>query len=101
MVGIQGISGIREPASAKRADDRGKTDVPRGEVARDGVEISPEAERAAEAGRLLEQTQAQSQIRAERIAEAKQNLEQGTYRVQEVVLRVAARVSAYIAQSLS
>ena len=99
MVGIQGISGIREPASAHPAEDRRKAAVQRDEAPHDGVEISPEAQRAAEAVQLLGHVQ--SEVRAERIAEAKENLEQGTYRLQEVLLRVAARIGAYVAQSLS
>ncbi len=101
MVGIQRIIGIREPANTKRADDRGKKVEMHDAAARDGVRISPEAQWAAEVARLLETPESQVDLRAERIAQVKENLEQGTYRVQEVVLLAAARISGYVTPPLT
>ncbi len=101
MVGIHGISGIRQPVETKRADDRDKQVETQDMALRDGVEISQEAQRAAEAERLLGQVEKTNEVRAERIAQAKENLEQGTYKVQEVVLQVAARISGYVSQYMS
>jgi len=96
MVGIERISGIRQPADTKRADGRSREVETLDAIALDDVQISPEAQRAAEAARLLEQNDSQNEMLAERIAEAQANLEKGTYKVQSVVLQVAARISRYV-----
>ncbi|PCJ51269.1 MAG: hypothetical protein COA73_17915 [Candidatus Hydrogenedentota bacterium] len=97
MIGIQGIGGVPEPAGPKQTQSRDKTppDVAT-TAAGDGVSISPEASQAATAGDIVRQSSQQSEIRQAKVDQAKQNLEEGTYKVQEVVLQVAARLSQYI-----
>ena len=100
MIGMQGVTGVGEPANARRAEERAPRPAAQAAATTDDdVQISPEAHRAVEVRRLLELTGAQSEIRAERVAEARQNLEQGTYRLQEVVLQAAARISASVTLS--
>jgi len=99
MVGIYGINGLPEPATNTPESTRGKRSQARADVAlstgQDQVSLSPEAQQASTAVRLAEAAKAQSEeIRSERVAEARERLEQGTYRIQEVVLAVAARVRA-------
>lgn len=100
MVAIDRIIGIRERTDAKRTDERPAA-VARGDAgAHDGVRISPEAHRAAEVAQLLETSESGGAIRAEQVAQARAALEQGTYRLQRVVLQVVARVSRYVSESL-
>ena len=94
MVGIQGIGGIPEPANNKQADGRDKEVRVEASSPRDGLEISQQAQEASNAARLVNQAMRDSEIRAERVAEAKAKVEQGAYRVQEIILQVAARLSA-------
>jgi len=96
MITIQGIGGVPEPAGPKQTQNRDKTPPADTAVAGDGVSISPEASQAATAGDIVRQTSQQSDVRQVKIEQARQNLEEGTYKVQEVVLQVAARLSQYI-----
>ena len=97
MVSIQGIGGIPEPGNSKPTQKRGgHDDVKTSRVTDDGVEISAQATQAAKAAQVVAQTNATSEIREERIAQAKENIEQGAYKLQEVVLAVASRISKYI-----
>jgi len=96
MVGVQGIGSIPEPANPRRAQQlAGGLDAADVE-AHDEVRISPAGQEAASVARLLEEAERQAEVRAEHIAEVKASLERGTYKLQEVVLQVAARVSRYV-----
>ena len=104
MVGIYGINGIPEPATTTPEPARGKRPQVRADVpsssGQDHVELSAEAQQVSAAARLVEAAKAKSEeIRTDRIAEARKQLEEGTYRIQEVVLAVAARVSSYLADA--
>lgn len=98
MVGINGIGavdGTNEPVPAeKRVRDRAKG--PAGEA--DAVSISSEAVQAADATRLARAAEELSanEIQQRRIEEAKRNIEEGTYRVQSVVLEIASRITGYV-----
>jgi len=104
MVGIYGITGIPEPATTTPEPARGKRPAVRADeassVEQDQIVLSPEAHQASAAARFVEAAKARSEeIRAERITEARKQLEEGAYRIQEVVLAVAARVSQFLADS--
>ncbi|MEA3364223.1 MAG: flagellar biosynthesis anti-sigma factor FlgM [Candidatus Hydrogenedentes bacterium] len=97
MVGVNGIVNVPEPSNVRKAE----APAPRQDVAAanknaDGIAISREAQAAAEAVQAARQDSPGAEVRAERIAEAKHNLEQGTHRVQEVVKLVAARMAKQI-----
>ena len=96
MVGVQGIGSIPEPANPRRAQGRASGFDAAGAEARDEVRISPVAQEAASVARLIEEAERQAEVRAEHVAEVKASLERGTYKLQEVVLQVAARVSRYV-----
>jgi len=97
MVGIQGLGGIPEPANNRQAQGKDRPTAPvTPESADDGVSISNEAAQAATAGNIIRQSGQADVIREERIEQAKQNIEEGIYRVQEVVLQVAARLSRFV-----
>jgi anti-sigma28 factor (negative regulator of flagellin synthesis) len=96
MITIQGIGGVPEPAGPKQTQNRDKTPPADVSTAEDGVSISSEASQAATAGDIVRQSGQQNEVRQAKIEQAKQNLEEGTYKVQEVVLQVAARLSQYL-----
>jgi len=103
MVGIQGLGGVPEPKSGGPAKARNERDG----VVRDGsatsaassgddVSISSEARAAAEAGRLTALAKSQDDIRADRVEQAKQNIEKGLYKDPEVVAKVAEKLLKYL-----
>ncbi|MCL4218823.1 MAG: flagellar biosynthesis anti-sigma factor FlgM [Candidatus Hydrogenedentes bacterium] len=100
MVAVTGIGGLPEPANTLdvKKSERTVPLAPKPQDAeRDDVAISEDAERAAEAARLSRIAAAERERqREERLAEAKRRIEEGTYRIQEVVSVVAQRISGYI-----
>ena len=96
MNGVNTIGGIPEPVAPRRQG----TQAPRVEredaASRDEVSISPEAQQAATAGKLVEISKQAEEIRTEKVAQARRNLEEGTYRVQATVLQLAARISQFV-----
>ena len=96
MVGMQGIVGIPEAANAQRTEVRGSKAVSLTSSSRDAVDISPAAREAAGANGLAEAVK-NSGMRAERVAEAKQRIEEGAHRIQDVVQVVASRITPYVA----
>ncbi|MCC6145481.1 MAG: flagellar biosynthesis anti-sigma factor FlgM [Candidatus Hydrogenedentes bacterium] len=61
----------------------------------DAVAISESAQRAADAAAYAASNTGDN-VRADLVARAKENLEEGTYRLQQVVLQVASRVGDLI-----
>ncbi len=92
MVGIQGIAGVPEPVGGARVQGRSKAPEPSTGPNTDGLDISSQAVQAAAAAA----TDGQIEIREERVAEARQRIEEGTHRLQEVVLAVASRLSKFV-----
>lgn len=97
MVGITGIGpvdGVNEPVPSNKKAPRAK--LPAGEA--DAVAFSSEAAQAADATRLVREAEklAQHEIQQKRIEEAKRNIEEGTYKVQSVVLEIAGRITGYV-----
>lgn len=95
MVGIQGIAGVPEPVGGNRVQGRSKAPAPSTGPEPDGLQISPQAAKAATATQMAA-TDSQSEIRQERVAEARQRLEEGTHRLQEVILDIATRLSKFV-----
>ena len=94
MVGVNGIVSVPEPSNVRKTEASApRTDGAAARGAADGVKISREAHVAAEAVQAARVDSAGAQIRAERVEQAKRNLEQGAHRVQEVVKLVAARMA--------
>ena len=92
MFGVNGIGGIPEPANAQEGGARvRKADAAR-DQSKDEIAISSEAQAAARASQAVHK----AELRAQKIARAKENIAQGTYRVQDVVRQVAAVISQYI-----
>jgi len=99
MVGIQGIGAAPDPANTKQANGSGKRESVRTSLAvtRDDVTITEEAREAAERARMTAAANANAEaIRAEQVARAKQSIEQGTYKIVDVVRVVAQRISRFV-----
>ncbi len=103
MVGIYGIGGIPEPANAAQVGTQpNKKEAPKAAAAQqDGVTLSTEALSTAKAVQLSQESEQQARLQAERVARAKERIEQGTYRVQSVVLLVAARITRAMGTEIS
>ena len=97
MVGIQRIGGVAEPANSKQAGAKEKVGAAKNKTvnADDGLTISREAQEAASAAQIAA-ADTRSEIHADKIAQAKKNLEQNTYKVQEIVEHVAARIAGFL-----
>lgn len=95
MSGIQGIAGVPEPVGGSRVEGRSRAPAPSTGPETDGLQISPQAAQAAAATHVAPADD-HSEIRQERVAEARQQLEEGTHRLQEVVLDLAARLSKFV-----
>ncbi len=94
MVGVNGIVAVPEPSNVRKAEAAAPPrDVVAASPAADDVDISPEARAAAQAVQAALLQSPGEDVPAERVAEAKRNLELGAHRVQEVVKLVAARMT--------
>lgn len=98
MAGINGIGGIPEPISVRPANTRDrKGDVQStSSTAQDDVAISSEAQEAAGVARLAQSANSGPDIRAEKVAAAKESLDRGDYKRQDVIEEVAKRISKYL-----
>lgn len=97
MAGIQGIPGIITPTGTDPVSDRPskRTEARTNSGQLDRVSISSEAQDAADVAKLAAASK-DSEVRQQRVEQARKSIEEGTYRVQSVVLMVAARVSQYL-----
>lgn len=97
MVGINGIGGVPELANTKPESVRDRKSTNTSQTTpTDGVQISPEAQKATEASRLVELSKTQQDFRQKQVEQARQNIEQGTYKTVNTILQVAARVKKYL-----
>lgn len=92
---IFAIQGIQEVNTVQPVRLRGRSEsTPRTE-ARDAVEISPSAQIAAEAAKYAVESPG-TQFRQAQVEAAKQRIEDGSYRLYDVVSQVAARISGLV-----
>ncbi len=98
MVGIKGLGGIPEPKSDRpaRIRDEKAQEATKAEKAQDDVLISNEAQAAASIAQVIQQTESIPNVRADRVAAAKESIERGDYKKPEVVAQVAERISKYL-----
>jgi anti-sigma28 factor (negative regulator of flagellin synthesis) len=94
MVGVHGVGGIPEPAPDRSANlrDRRQTESS-AKAPRDGIQISSSAQEAASVARLVQLAGQQGDVRAERVAAARERIEKGEFKFPEVVSEVAKRLS--------
>lgn len=93
MVAVPGIGGAPEPVKAKPSPPRQGASPETAKA--DRVEISPAAIKASQGTQAAQSARRGSEVRQDRVAAAKENLEQGVYRIQEVVLQVAERIGRF------
>lgn len=101
MVGVQGIAGLPEPNKPERsAGTRDNAKAPSTDEAAsansDGVAISGEAQAAAQVADTLKVAANQPDIRADRVAAAKEAIERGDYKKPEIVAAVAQQIDKYL-----
>jgi len=98
MVAIQGINGVPEPRPDRPAKVRDANRPERLDTvpAKDDLVISSEAQAAAKLSTLIQVANRQSDIRADRVAAARERIERGDYKNPEVVAKVAQRISKLI-----
>jgi anti-sigma28 factor (negative regulator of flagellin synthesis) len=99
MVGIQGVGGIPEPKPDRPTNVRERkreSDVQSATQAQDGVKISSEAQQAASVARVVQLANQGQDVRAERVAAAKEAIAREDYKLPDVVREVAKRLSEYL-----
>ncbi|NUM56041.1 MAG: flagellar biosynthesis anti-sigma factor FlgM [Candidatus Hydrogenedentes bacterium] len=98
MVGVHGVGGVPEPAPERPVNVRDKRRdeaVASSSAETDDVLISSEAQAAAKLTALVALAK-QSDVRQDRVDQAKQALEQGTYKHPDVVSELAQRISKFL-----
>lgn len=95
MIAVYGVGDVPSVAGPRDGAVKPRPAQSADSQATDGVEISAEAAAAAARTKLAAQTPGEA-LRAERIEQAKRNIEEGAYRLQEIVLEVAARIAPYV-----
>jgi anti-sigma28 factor (negative regulator of flagellin synthesis) len=93
LAGIQALGG-NAPLSAKRTEEAANREPQA--VAEDHVDLSPESLQAAVLARMAADL-ADSEVRREKVEEAKRQIQEGTYRVVNIVNVVASRISGIVA----
>jgi len=98
VVVLKGVSGVPEPKPERPADVRARKDSApaRQERAQDDLLISSEAQAAARLAQLMQMARTETDIRADRVAAAKERIDRGDYKRPEVVAKVAEKVSKYL-----
>ena len=104
MVGIQGLGGVPEPKSGgpakvrteREESSRNASSTTGSSSAEDNVNISSEAQAAAEVSRLVQTASSQTDIRANRVEEARERLDQGSYKDPAVVSKLADKLLKYL-----
>ena len=96
MIGVQGVGGVQEPNGPKPASGRPKqADEPKAPSS-DAASFSSAAELASVAESIIQKSAGTSETREAKVEQARRNLEEGTYKVQDVVRQVASRLTKFI-----
>jgi len=97
MVGISGIGIYAEPANPRRVNNL-RTEAERSAqgVDEESAPVTDGATLGAAALILAKANEQDDPLRMERLEQIRKSLEQGTYRVQEVLLKVAARIAKFV-----
>ena len=97
MDGMEGIPGIPDTAGTRRPPRGAKAPAVAVLAApSDKVAFSDASKELAAAGHIESSSELKAAIREEKIRVAKERIEQGIYRVNDVVAQVAQRIGAYI-----
>ena len=96
MIGITGIGTLNELQVARPV--KGSRNLPVNDLpveGKDAVNISQVGKEAAEIARYIRETTGESEIRQERVEAAKQRLDEGRQRVEDVLNAVAEALLSY------
>jgi len=93
---ILGVGPQREVAPIRSQRDRTRTTATTSATGQDGVTISPEAKLAVEVAHFMKASKQQSEIRQKQVEKAKQDMLDGSYKVQQAVLGVAVKIQPYL-----
>lgn len=100
MVSVKGLGGLPEPKPDRTGKLRNERESPapgasgRAEDAsRDGLAISSEARTASDVARIVQASKADGDIRADRVAAAREAIARGDYKNPDVIAKVAERIS--------
>ncbi len=101
MVAMYKIERVSDIAGATRltVKQRPNPEATNGDTrsnAQDTVAIHPETQELARVAAASERQDGESKLRAEQIDRVKQQLESGTYKLQETVLQLAAHIDKYL-----
>jgi len=97
MIGVPGVNGVPEPLGPQRPSGAPTPATPSAAPpASDRAEFTQQASLASSAQQVIAATGGESAIRQEQVEAAKERIEAGTHRLQEVVLQVAARVARFV-----
>ena len=91
---IQGIAGAQKPTDASRGTRTSERAAETKNV--DSVVVSDKAEQAAEVRRIVELSAQDSEVRQERVEQARTNLEEGIQDINDVLTIVASRLSPLV-----
>lgn len=94
MVAITDIGGIPKQESPRNTTSRGREKPVDGKKATDAIYLSEAARETARA--LQASVDSAKEIRQERVQEARKKIEQGSYRIQDIVTQVAERIGCII-----
>ncbi len=95
MVSIGSIEAVLDLAPTAPGAGKSRTEEKRPAKAGDTVEVSPEAQKVSEALKAVESATG-SEIRKQVVEQARQRIDEGTYRLQNVVQLVASRITHYL-----
>lgn len=99
MTGITGVGNLNELQVARPVkDSRGlpAVETATAKTTADGVTISEAGQTAAEVARYIRESASESEIRQELVDSAKQNIEEGRHKVEEVLHAVVSALTNYL-----
>ena len=96
MVTVVGVGGVPDPLVPKGVGNRHQKSDADAAAPRDDIEISAEAQEAAEAARVSQLVRIESELREARVEAAKEKIREGAYKVQDVVTQVASRLTKFL-----
>lgn len=94
MFTVNGIGPVESTGLPRETRGRDRQAEAPNPARQDGLRFSPEAKRAADAARFIRESGGAAQeVRKEAVEAAKARIREGSYKLQSVVLQVAARVA--------
>lgn len=94
MATIHGLGGVPEPTPDRPSGpkDRRKDNNVNANTKRDGVDISSQGQQAADVARIKALAGQESDIRPERVEQAREAIENGDYKKESVIVEIAKRL---------